>query len=183
MDRLLQAGKILARPRSCYGGLIADPNTHRRRERPQLALREYSKDDGVGHFQDAHPSKAPFYGIVPGDKATPLGLVVLPVTFGMKDNFRMEYIKIEVADFQSSYHAILGRPALAKFMAVFHYVYLLLKMLRKTGILTFHGDLKKSYDCNQEAIEYAVTSRVLEPSVEVFAAAQKLTNSEMEISS
>jgi hypothetical protein len=54
--------------------------------------------------------------------------VVLPVTFGMKYNYRTEYIKFEMANFESSYHAILGRPALAKFMAVPHYVYLLLKM-------------------------------------------------------
>jgi hypothetical protein len=68
------------------------------------------------------PSKAPFYGIVPGNAVTPLGSVVLPVTFGTKDNYRIKYIKFEVADFDSSYHAILDRPALAKFMIVTHYV-------------------------------------------------------------
>jgi hypothetical protein len=68
------------------------------------------------------PSKAPFYSIVPDNAATPLGSVVLPVTFGTNDNYRTEYIKFEVADFDSSYHAILGRPALAKFMAMPHYV-------------------------------------------------------------
>jgi hypothetical protein len=52
----------------------------------------------------------------------------------------------------------------------------------KTGVLTLHGDLKKSYDFNQEAIEYATTSRVPEPSAEVLAAELKLTNTEMEIS-
>jgi hypothetical protein len=65
----------------------------------------------------------------------------------------MEYIKFKVADFESSYHAILGRPALAKFMAVPHYVCLLLKMPGKTGVLTFCSDLKKLYDCDQKAIE------------------------------
>jgi hypothetical protein len=89
------------------------------------------------------PSKAPFYSIVPSNAATPLGSVVLPVTFGTKDNYRTEYIKFEVADFDSSYHAIIGRLALAKFVAVPHYVYLLLKMPSKTGVLTLHGDLKK----------------------------------------
>jgi hypothetical protein len=64
-------------------------------------------------------SNTPFYGIVPGNAAIPLGLVVLPVTFGeSRDNYRTEYIKFEVADFETSYHAILGRPAIAKFMAV-----------------------------------------------------------------
>jgi hypothetical protein len=47
---------------------------------------------------------------------------------GTRENYHTEFIKFEVANFESSYHAILGRPALAKFMAVPHYVYLLLKM-------------------------------------------------------
>jgi hypothetical protein len=120
-------------------------------------------------------------GLNISNMATPLDLVVLPVTFGTKDNYRTEYIKFEVVDFELSYHAILDRLALAKFMAVPYYVYLLLKMPGKIGILTFRGDLKKSYDYDQEVIEYAMISRVLEPSAKIFTAAQKLTNSEMEI--
>jgi hypothetical protein len=57
-------------------------------------------------------STSPFYGIVPGNTAIPLGSVVLPVTFGEKrENYRTEYIKFKVADFETSYHAILGRPS------------------------------------------------------------------------
>jgi hypothetical protein len=74
------------------------------------------------------PSKYPFYGIVPGNAAHALDTVVLPVIFGTRKNYRTEFIKFEVANFESSYHTTLGRPALAKFMAVPHYVYLLLKM-------------------------------------------------------
>jgi hypothetical protein len=85
------------------------------------------------------PSKASFYGIVPGNVATTLGSVVLQVTFGTKDNYHTEYIKFEVADFDSSYHDILGRLALAKFMAVPHYVYLLLKIPGKTVVLTLRA--------------------------------------------
>jgi hypothetical protein len=118
------------------------------------------------------PSKSPFYGIVPGNAAHPLGTVVLPVTFGMRENYRIEFIKYEVANFESSYHAILGHPALAKLMAVPHYVYLLLKMSGQSGVLTLRGDLKKSYDCNQEAIQYASTMRVPDASGEVLTAAQ-----------
>jgi hypothetical protein len=98
------------------------------------------------------PRKSPFYDIVPGNAAHPLGTVVLPVTFGTRENYCTEFIKLEVANFKSSYHAILGRPALAKFMAMPHYVYLLLKMPGRSGVLTLRGDLKKSYDYNQEAI-------------------------------
>jgi hypothetical protein len=93
----------------------------------------------------------------------PLGTVVLLVTFGMRENYRTEFIKFEVAKFESSYHTILGRPALAKFMAVPYYIYLLLKMPGLSGVLTLRDDLKKSYDCNQEAIQRPLPVRAGDP--------------------
>jgi hypothetical protein len=92
------------------------------------------------------PSRATLYGIISGNAATLLGSVILLVTFGMKDNYRTEYIKFQVADFESSYHAILGRPALARFMAVPHYVYLLLKMPGKIGILCLADQLHRNIE-------------------------------------
>ena len=127
------------------------------------------------------PSKAPFYGIVPGNTSFPVGTVVLPVTFGTPDNYRTELIKFEVADFESSYHAILGRPALAKFMAIPHYVYLLLKMPGKIGVLTFRGDLQRSFECEKEAITYASTNRLPDTVGEKLAAAQQYSTSGSEI--
>jgi hypothetical protein len=86
---------------------------------------------------------SPFYGIVLGNAAIPLGSVVLPITFGeTRENYRTEYIKFEVANFETSYHAILGRPAIAKFIAVPHFTYLLLKMPSPAGVLSLQGDLK-----------------------------------------
>jgi hypothetical protein len=82
------------------------------------------------------PTNIPFYEIVPGKVAMSLGQITLLVTFGTPDNYRTEFIKFEVADFESSYHAIFGRPALAKFMAVPHYPYLLLKMPGPNGVLS-----------------------------------------------
>jgi hypothetical protein len=67
-------------------------------------------------------STSPFYDIVPRNAAIPLGSVVLPVTFGeTRDNYCTEYVKFEVADFETAYHAILSRPAIAKFVAIPHY--------------------------------------------------------------
>ena len=100
------------------------------------------------------PNKASFNGIVPGNSSTPIGSVTLPVTFGTEQNFQTEYIKFDVANFESSYHAILGRPALAMFMVVPHYVYLLLKMPGNTRVLSLHGDLLKSFECDKEAIDH-----------------------------
>jgi hypothetical protein len=55
------------------------------------------------------PTGVSFYGIVP-DKATMLlGQITLPVTFGTQTDYRTEFIPFEVADFEASYHAILGR--------------------------------------------------------------------------
>jgi hypothetical protein len=54
----------------------------------------------------------------------------------MEDNFRTEYLSFEVANFKSSYHAILVHPMLARFMAVPHYTYLVLKMLAPKGVLS-----------------------------------------------
>jgi hypothetical protein len=54
------------------------------------------------------PTSVPFYGIVPGKAAMPLKEITLPVTFGSPVKYRTEFIKFEVADFESSYHAILG---------------------------------------------------------------------------
>jgi hypothetical protein len=85
----------------------------------------------------------PFYGIVPDKAAMPLGQITLPVNFGTPSNYHTEFIKFEVVDFEYSYHAILGRLALAKFLAIPHYPYLLLKMPRPNGVLSLRGDLRR----------------------------------------
>jgi hypothetical protein len=99
----------------------------------------------------------PSFGIVPSKAAYPMGRVSLPVTFGTKENFRTEYLSFEVADFKSSYHAILGRPMLARFMAISHYTYLVLKMPAPNGVLTIYGDLLISFKCDNAVLEIATT--------------------------
>jgi hypothetical protein len=127
-------------------------------------------------------STLPFYGIVPGNAAIPLGSVVLPVTFGeTRENYRTEYIMFEVADFETSHHAILGKPAIAKFMAVPHYTYLVLKMPSPTGVLSLQGDLKISFDCDTEAMELAATNQVTNAMMEIYVASKKLAPTELEI--
>ena len=130
---------------------------------------------GLNYMSLLTPSKAPFYGIVPRNSSTSIGSVTLPVTFDTEQNFRTEYVKFEVADFESSYHAILGRPALAKFMAVPHYVYLLLNMPGNTGVLSLRGDLLKSFEYDKEAIDHAATIRVPSSVSETLAAAKELS--------
>jgi hypothetical protein len=127
-------------------------------------------------------STSSFYDIVPGNAAIPLGSVVLPVTFGeTRENYRTEYIKFEVADFETSYHAILSRPAIAKFMTVPHYTYLVLNMPSPAGVLSLQGDLKISFDCDTEVMELAATNQVPNAMMEIYVASKKLAPSELDI--
>jgi hypothetical protein len=108
--------------------------------------------------------------------------VVLPVTFEeTRENYRTEYIKIEVADFETSYHAILGRPTIAKFMAAPHYMYFVLKMPSPTGVLSLQGDMEISFDYDTEAVELAATNQVSNAMMEIYAASKKLAPSELDI--
>jgi hypothetical protein len=127
-------------------------------------------------------STSPFYDIIPANATTPLGSVVLPVTFGeTRENYRSEYIKFEVADFETSYHAILGRPAIAKFMAVPHYTYLVLKMPSPAGVLSPQGDLKISFDYDTKVVELAAINQVPNSMMQIYVASKKLAPTELEI--
>jgi hypothetical protein len=136
---------------------------------------------GLNISDKLKPSKAPFYIIMPGNASFPVGTVVLLVTFGTPDNYRTELIKFEVADFESSYHTIFGRPAVAKFMAIPRYIHILLKMPGKTGVLTFRGDLQRSFECEKEAVTYASTNQLPDTAEEILATAQQYSASGIEI--
>ena len=75
--------------------------------------------------------------------------------FGDRANFHSEVLTFEVVDFLGSYHAILGRPCYAKFMAVPNYTYLKLKMPGPNGVITIESTYEYAYDCDVECIEYA----------------------------
>jgi hypothetical protein len=60
-----------------------------------------------------------------------------------------------VVDLNSPYHALLGRPALAKFMAVPHYAYLKMKLPGPRGVITVTGCYKKSIECARASSKLA----------------------------
>ena len=93
--------------------------------------------------------------MVPGRESKPLGEITLPVQFAMASNYRVEHINFYIADFNTAYHAILGRPALAKFMVVPHYAYLVLKMPLPTGVLALWANLSITYACKTESLALA----------------------------
>jgi hypothetical protein len=93
------------------------------------------------------PSKTMFHGIVPGLSCAPMGKIRIDVMFSNRDNCRVENLMFEVVDLDSPYHALLGRPALAKFMASMHVAYLKIKILGPRGVITIIGDYKRSMAC------------------------------------
>jgi hypothetical protein len=78
---------------------------------------------------------------------------MLPVYFGNSNHFRTNYVNFVVVDFEGTYHAILGRPALTKFMVVPHYSYLVLKMPIEQGVLTLRGNVYTAYTCEEESFK------------------------------
>jgi hypothetical protein len=96
------------------------------------------------------PTDCSFHGIVPGSANYPLGRIALNVCFGNRQNYRREKLDFEVMDWPSQYHAILGRPAFSRFMAVPYYTYLVLKMPGPKGIITVKGSFELSDLCDKE---------------------------------
>jgi hypothetical protein len=90
-------------------------------------------------LENLKPTDCSFHGIVPGATNYPLGKIELDVCFGNSSNYRREKLEFEAMDWPSQYHAIMGRPAFAKFMAVPHYAYLTLKILGPKGTITVQG--------------------------------------------
>jgi hypothetical protein len=70
----------------------------------------------------------------------PLGSIALQVTFGTEENFSTENVQFDVVEVNLPFNAIIGRPALYRFMAIAHYGYLVLKMPSPAGSLTVRGD-------------------------------------------
>ena len=66
----------------------------------------------------------------------PLGQIDLPITFRNPTNYRTETLNFEVVGFHGTYHAILGRPCYAKFMAIPNYTSLKFKMPGPCGVIT-----------------------------------------------
>ena len=96
-----------------------------------------------------------FNGVIPGKKAVSLGQIALDVVFGDSKNYRKQKLTFEVVDFQSAYHAILGRPAYARFMARPCYEYLKLKMPGPRGVITVTGSRQRVEECLQKGSKIA----------------------------
>jgi hypothetical protein len=108
-------------------------------------------------LESLKPTDCSFHGIVPGSANYPLGKIELDVCFGNSNNYHKEKLEFKVMDWPSQYHAILGRPAFAKFMAVPHYAYLMLKIPGPRGTITIQGSFEVSNTCDKEFNRLAQT--------------------------
>jgi hypothetical protein len=110
-------------------------------------------------LKDFTESDTPFFGIVSTEGEYPLGDINMPVTFGTPENYRTEFLKFEVASFDCGYNAIIGRTGLAKFMAIPHYLYMVLKMPGPQGIITMRADFQGVAECFRGAIQATLTTK------------------------
>jgi hypothetical protein len=76
----------------------------------------------------------------------------MPATFGTPENYRTKFLRFEVARFDGGYNAIIRRPGLAKFMAIPHYSYMILKMPGPQGIIIVRADFQGAAKCFRGAI-------------------------------
>jgi hypothetical protein len=77
-----------------------------------------------------------------------------------------------VVGFHGTYHAILGRPCYAKFMAVPNYTYLKLKMPGPKGVIIVGPPYEHAYECDVECVEHGeaiVESATLAADLDSFA--------------
>jgi hypothetical protein len=118
------------------------------------------------------PSVGGFHRVMPGRRAEPVGRIDLPVWFGTPSNFRKETLTFEVVEFHETYHAILGHPCYAKFMAVPNYTYLKLKIPGPKGVITVGPSYEHAYECDVECVEHGeaiVESEILAADLDGFA--------------
>ena len=97
------------------------------------------------------PSRTTFHGIMPGLSCVPISKIRVDVLFETRENCRTENIEFEVVDLESQYHALLGRPALAKFMASTHIAYLKMKMPGPNGPITISGNFSAPWSVAVQA--------------------------------
>jgi hypothetical protein len=131
---------------------------------------------GIG-LDQLRPSTTPFHGVALGKRVQPLGLIDLPVWFGMPNNFCKETLTFEVVGFRGAYHAILGRPCYVKFMAVPNYTILKMKMPGPKGVSTLGSSIEHAFDCDVKCVEHAEALALDEALV---ANLEKLVNEDLD---
>jgi hypothetical protein len=123
------------------------------------------------------PSTTPFHGVTPGKRVQHLEQIDRPVWFSTPDNFREETLTFEVLGFRGAYHAILGWPCYAKFIAVPNYTYLKMKMPGPKGVIAVGSSIEHAFDCDVECVEHTEALALDEA---LMANLEKLVNEDLD---
>jgi hypothetical protein len=86
-------------------------------------------------------------------------------------------LTFEVVGFRGAYHAILGRPCYAKFMAVLNYTYLKMKMPGHKGVIIVGSSIEHAFDCDVECVEH---TKALALDEVLVANPEKLVNEDLD---
>ena len=113
------------------------------------------------------PTREPYHIIVPRKQAVPLGQIDLPITLRDLSNYRTETLTFEVVGFHGTYHAILGHPCYAKFIAIPNYTYLKLKMPGLGRVITIGTSFQRAYKCEIECYGHAAAIIASEELVDI----------------
>ncbi|XP_066316236.1 uncharacterized protein [Miscanthus floridulus] len=121
--------------------------------------------------------------MVPGRASKPLRKITLLVQFNTASNYCIKHINFYIADFNTAYHTILGRPARAKFMAVPHYAYLVLKMPSPIGVLALWANLSIAYAYKTESLALVEATNLSIQMASVVTDAKTMPTDDLEIPS
>jgi hypothetical protein len=110
----------------------------------------------------------PFFGVTEGS-TMPIWQVRLLVTFGTRDNYRTESLDFDVAYIALPYNAILGFPALARFVAAMHHDFNVLKIPSANSTITMRCNEKDAlcfveHVCREAATMFPADEDLLEHS-------------------
>lgn len=100
----------------------------------------------------------PFFDFVPTEAEYPLRHLFMTVTFSAPDNYHIEFLRFEVARFECGYNVNIERLGLAKFMAISHYPYMILKLSRPQGIITVQANFQGAVECDRGAVQTSLTA-------------------------
>lgn len=105
---------------------------------------------------------------------------MLLVTFGTIENYHIEYLLFIIAAFNTAYHSILSRPALANLMAVLHYVYMIMRTPAPNRAIMVLGNVHTVYHCERENLQIAANLELLARMEVVLTASKKMAPEELE---
>ncbi|XP_022846413.1 uncharacterized protein LOC111369168 [Olea europaea var. sylvestris] len=94
----------------------------------------------------------PLYGFT-GDSITLKGKITLAVKMGESLQTTMNFMEFFIVDNQSTYHGVLGRPALKELGAVSSIHHLCMKFSTENGVATVRGDQRGSRECYLSSIK------------------------------